>query len=291
MALGLGREADSIHRADGASPLSCPLSDDVWLKINELIPVIYLEPDLQVLRLSVLEALEGLIPHDKSFFDLGYKHNNKVTFFDPASRSMEHRWMDAYFNEYEAVDTMFWFFSQDQNNLYRGSDYINDAMMNSSVYYREWMAPQNLRYSMGSKVEKNGILYGSVNLWRSAEAGDFQQEELFILDVINRHLSERFYARYPSGIQGHDDQKDSNPNALCYLYGLTQREGEVVECITAGLTGKEIAESLFISENTVKKHTYNIFKKMNVNNRHQLMRIVHSFSTTNIGRLSEDETF
>ena len=50
-----------------------------------------------------------------------------------------------------------------------------------------------------------------------------------------------------------------------------------MELIYQGHTSKEISQSLFISENTVKKHTYNIFKKMNARNRSQVIKIVHNF--------------
>ncbi len=50
---------------------------------------------------------------------------------------------------------------------------------------------------------------------------------------------------------------------------LTRREIEVLKLITAGLLNREIAESLKISEKTVKNHVSNIFKKIEVNDRTQ----------------------
>jgi LuxR family maltose regulon positive regulatory protein len=48
---------------------------------------------------------------------------------------------------------------------------------------------------------------------------------------------------------------------------LTEREHEILQLVAAGLTNPEIAETLVISPQTVKKHTTNIYSKLNVGNR------------------------
>jgi LuxR family maltose regulon positive regulatory protein len=50
---------------------------------------------------------------------------------------------------------------------------------------------------------------------------------------------------------------------------LTQREMEVLHLITEGMTNREIAEHLFISETTVKSHITSIFRKLGVSSRTQ----------------------
>lgn len=50
---------------------------------------------------------------------------------------------------------------------------------------------------------------------------------------------------------------------------LTKREYEVLKLITLGMLNKEIADSLGISEKTVKNHVSNIFKKIKVSDRTQ----------------------
>jgi DNA-binding NarL/FixJ family response regulator len=54
-----------------------------------------------------------------------------------------------------------------------------------------------------------------------------------------------------------------------YPDGLTQREAEVLREIAAGLSNREIAERLVISEATVKTHVNNIFSKANLRDRAQ----------------------
>ena len=52
---------------------------------------------------------------------------------------------------------------------------------------------------------------------------------------------------------------------------LTQREREIVKWVIQGMTNKEIAAQLGISEKTVKTHLGNIFNKLNISRRLQLL--------------------
>lgn len=54
-------------------------------------------------------------------------------------------------------------------------------------------------------------------------------------------------------------------------FSFSSRETEVLRLICEGFANKEISKKLFISEHTVKGHMKNIFKKMGVNSRHQVV--------------------
>lgn len=49
--------------------------------------------------------------------------------------------------------------------------------------------------------------------------------------------------------------------------GLSKREIEVLECLAKGMTTSQIAETLFISDNTVKTHVRRILEKLEAGNR------------------------
>ncbi len=53
--------------------------------------------------------------------------------------------------------------------------------------------------------------------------------------------------------------------------GLSNREAEVAELVSKGLSNKEVANQLFVTEKTVKFHLTNIYKKMCVKSRAQLI--------------------
>lgn len=56
-------------------------------------------------------------------------------------------------------------------------------------------------------------------------------------------------------------------------YGLTRREIEIMQHIGKALSNKEIAEQLFISDQTVSVHRKNIMRKLRVNNTANLIKI------------------
>jgi DNA-binding NarL/FixJ family response regulator len=62
-----------------------------------------------------------------------------------------------------------------------------------------------------------------------------------------------------------DTQSSTNPT-------LSDREIEIVELVTAGLTNEEIAVKLDISKRTVDNHISNILKKTSTDNRVSLVR-------------------
>jgi DNA-binding NarL/FixJ family response regulator len=51
------------------------------------------------------------------------------------------------------------------------------------------------------------------------------------------------------------------------IHDLSNREKEILELLSRGMMYKEIAASLFISPETVRKHVYHIYEKLHVTNR------------------------
>ncbi len=64
-----------------------------------------------------------------------------------------------------------------------------------------------------------------------------------------------------------EDKKDIQQQDQAF--NLSKREMEVLQLVSEGTTNKEVADALFISENTVKGHLSRILEKMNARNRQQ----------------------
>jgi RNA polymerase sigma factor (sigma-70 family) len=63
-------------------------------------------------------------------------------------------------------------------------------------------------------------------------------------------------------------------NRIAEMHELTDREREVLVYAYKGMTNPEIADMLFISRNTVKKHMHNIFEKIDVSTRTELVYLI-----------------
>lgn len=64
---------------------------------------------------------------------------------------------------------------------------------------------------------------------------------------------------------------DAAPRQLAVSYNLSKREIDVTGLLFSGLKNAQIADKLYISEITVKKHLQNIYHKVGVNNRTSLI--------------------
>lgn len=80
-------------------------------------------------------------------------------------------------------------------------------------------------------------------------------------------LTSRFFEYFQQSFKNENAKSEIEEENL--LSELTQREEEVLELLTQGITYKGVANKLFISETTVKTHVNNIFQKLQVNDRTQ----------------------
>lgn len=60
------------------------------------------------------------------------------------------------------------------------------------------------------------------------------------------------------------------------VFHLSVREKEILQLLSEGLEYREIAARIFISHNTVKKHTISIYQKLHVNSKAQALRIAYT---------------
>ncbi len=82
-------------------------------------------------------------------------------------------------------------------------------------------------------------------------------------------LSSRFFEYFQQTFREENAKQEAGVQEENLLDYLTQREKEVLELLTQGITYKGVANKLFISDTTVKTHVNNIFQKLQVNDRTQ----------------------
>lgn len=96
-------------------------------------------------------------------------------------------------------------------------------------------------------------------------------KDIIPLILLNKYLNKNYV--HPTNVV------DKNSRDLFIeKFGISKREAQIVDEIVKGKTNKQISELLFISLQTVKDHTHNIFLKTEVKNRIQLANLIREFS-------------
>jgi DNA-binding CsgD family transcriptional regulator/GAF domain-containing protein len=117
-------------------------------------------------------------------------------------------------------------------------------------------------------VSFHGITVGVLYLENSLMTGVFTPARLEVLKLLSTQMA------YVKALQAYLEEGPAEMNGGAHMpltEPLTEREVEVLKLIAAaGMSNKEIAESLELTINTVKTHVKNIYGKLQVNRRVQV---------------------
>lgn len=108
-------------------------------------------------------------------------------------------------------------------------------------------------------------------------------EELFI--AIQQVLADQIYIGDGVHLQSNNAMVTGKQQTDFHIedrfikkYHLTKRELEILRLITRAMSNKQIAQELYISDQTVSVHRKNIMKKLGVNNTAGLIKAAYDFS-------------
>ncbi|MPN27909.1 Transcriptional regulatory protein DegU [bioreactor metagenome] len=93
---------------------------------------------------------------------------------------------------------------------------------------------------------------------------------LIILPILHNKLSDLLKIKAYSVSVTAKDHKET-----LYISQLTERENEIVALLLKGRTYKMIADEMYLSENTIKTHIKNIYSKLNVNSKTELIKLIN----------------
>ena len=160
-------------------------------------------------------------------------------------------------------------------------DFLADIISNLIIIYL--LVVSIIKYSSIQKSEYKGLLKNliiSVAVFLPGIIFDVFNTKYFVIFspifycVISTLLLRFILKYYNKNYYISDvDTKDIN-NEFLKKYDITKREKEIILLIIKGYNNKKIADSIFVSINTVKTHIYNIYSKLNINNRYELMYLV-----------------
>ena len=122
-------------------------------------------------------------------------------------------------------------------------------------------------------VRATGLLAGSPGGEWAAFGLSFATAALFIVFLLRLAV-----ARPRVGTDaGDEDGLKARCERAGVAAGLSKRELEVMGLLYRGYSAKRIAEVLYVSENTVRSHTSNIYKQMAVHSKQELMMLVDRY--------------
>jgi DNA-binding NarL/FixJ family response regulator len=116
---------------------------------------------------------------------------------------------------------------------------------------------QPLRLGVSGIVSKNGSTQALLRSIRQAGGGEVLLDRTEVAEVVREPSANTIPSPRNIGSTGKPAE-------------LSRRERELVRLVTQGYRNREIADTLFISEQTVKNHMHNIFEKTKVQDRLEL---------------------
>ena len=142
-----------------------------------------------------------------------------------------------------------------------------------SPIYQKCYAPYQVYDTLYYAIVHHGRPLGVLSLFRRREDGPFTDEELFLCNAVGTHLNQQMNTLLDQMIRRQNAAGYDLP-AVAARYGLTTRETQLLEMLTRFRENREIAEALQVRDSTLQKHYQNIFRKLGVTSRWEIMRLL-----------------
>lgn len=250
------------------------ISNSEWELINKIVAMIYSQPDSYSMRETFLKNLRTLIDFDVAEFSLINSDGrlyNSVEVNMAGNEIMDiaekyNRYKDTYGQE--SIDYIFRysesFIACNATSGLRGDSYKNTRF--NTVFIRSI----KMKYCCTMSIISGDTLVAEFSLYCSSDP-DFSEREVYILSQFKEHLTNLL-------TQFHGKKELSSFSKFQYNYlaerELTERELQVSELLLSDMPNHNIADTLCISINTLKKHTYNIYRKLDISSRSQLKALL-----------------
>lgn len=241
--------------------------------LSHIIYVIYNTTNLDKMRREVMDLIGHAIPFNNANFFLIERREDGQEFLTDLINVNSllnppeeiDNILARYMDEFSAVDSLHWLYNAKRPLTYRTSDYLSENEFENTTYYKEFYEPFNVHHGAQMVFASGGSCLGLLTLFRAKDQPNFSDTEIFFLDNIKDHMSARLRQE-----NSNKPSSEHDCTALMKKYELTRRECEILELLYEGKEKEEIAEELFIAENTLRRHIYNIYVKMGIQHRWQL---------------------
>lgn len=240
--------------------------------ILDLVAAICALKDMNDIRRMVLETLRKMIWFDTANFWI----------YPPLQNWQEHividtpaKSLNTYLEYYANLDEFHQTYNKSGIMIARSTDLLDYGdWTRHSEYYYDFLHSNNVYYLLAFDIKDEHMKYGAICFHREKCHGDFTNRERLLLCELYPHLVNRLRWAYEMQSLQMRWEAISRPIggfSADWFELLTVREREIVQQVLSGSSNKEIAENLGISVNTVKMHVQNIFIKLGIKRRSQLL--------------------
>jgi DNA-binding CsgD family transcriptional regulator len=149
---------------------------------------------------------------------------------------------------------------------------LNDEKRLNSPLYVNCYQKFDVYDDMQFTIVCGGKLLGLLTLYRTRIDGTFTTDDMFFMRALGMHLNAVMYrmlAEESGGLRPNKTHLDD----LRQKYHLTEREAEILHHLSKFETNAEIADALGIRENTLQKHLQNLFRKLEVSSKWELLKL------------------
>lgn len=246
------------------------LETNDWIVLNNIIFQIHSIEDLDEMRETLLEQLRILLDFQSANFYISAAEN-KNNLISPVFYNCEEKVGDYYLKHYDTLDYGRGIMFSGKSMIYRETDIMSDEKRIQTEYYKACYIPANWHHSLHMVISFNKRFLGVINLFRKKGAPNFEYEDIFVLEMLKDHLEHRLY----HDICKEHQNDDKMTVAQCVIeYGLTRREETILQSLVDGLDNDTICSELYITNNTLKKHILNLYRKLGIKNRVQMFKLV-----------------
>lgn len=258
------------------SEVSTMLSEQEWNTLNNILLELYTTDSIDNLFSKLIKLLRMLILFTKSYFLLLDDEQciiNDETYFSGMDKETVQDYINHYYNE----DYLSYIYEiTAETTVYKDTNILIDDIRKHTEFYKNFLKPLDIPYGCGIMIIKNKRIIGIFNLFRSEKLNDFSDRDIYILDILKKHIENIVYNTIQLSRQHIVMERCFTD--ISEEYSLTKREMEIFKLLSKGLSNTEICDELFISLSTVKKHIYNLYLKTGVNSRTQLINLLYNGS-------------
>lgn len=245
---------------------------NTFLIFNDLVYHLYTCQTLEEIKEQFVIPLRLLIPYSYASILLTDLSKDASRIFEENPLCVPERFSEA---ETEYIkradeDPLLWMIYGKESTLICESELIEEKRRTASDLYTHCYRPYHIYDTLQFSIVYNQQCLGILTLFRTKADGLFNENDLFYFRSLGTHLNlvlDRI--RHPLETANHSSETFS---LLVRRHNLTDREAEILEALFAFQSNEEIAAALGIQDSTMQKHLQNIFRKMNVSSKWELLK-------------------